>query len=229
LCALGAMVLFWTVPQASRLSGSAPAPAPARRWRPYRDGLFLIFGAATFLLFATRWGSQRTLVPITMADAGVAVEVLGLAFAAGALVTVVGGIFTGSLVDRIGSERPMIFGTALLAVALPGFTLIALLPASLFAAMVVFGAAEAFIDAATLTGAYGRATSVRGSAGAIAYLRMFGDVGTVVGPIALGAMAVWTSNEFVLWLNAAVLMSAALLIMALLRPARPRWRLLRPR
>ncbi len=181
LCALGLTSVVTTA--AGERASTVPLRDVARDPR---------FRAACLSAFTTGWnanGTRMTLVPLFVA-AFLADDMVHAALITGVSMAVAAGVQTalvlpaGALVDRVGRRGPMIVGALVLAVALvatpwsPGTVVLTVL-------LCLYGAGSALIGTAP-------AAAVGDTGGgdrAIAVFTMSGDLGSILGPLAAGALA----------------------------------------
>lgn len=128
-----------------------------------------------------------TIVPLYGLELGASASLIGLLTASVSFFPLVFAIRTGSLVDRFGAGRVLVFASLVLLVA-PGFVLVWPSIPGLFAAMIVVGMANLFAvvagQAFTASLAVGRKRE-----GNIGWYTTFVSGGQVLGPIAAGVTA----------------------------------------
>lgn len=181
LCALGLTSVVTT--KAGEPASTVPLGVVAKDSR---------FRAACLSAFTTGWnanGTRMTLVPLFVAgfladDLVHAAQITGVTMAIAAAVQTALVLPAGALVDRVGRRGPMIAGALVLAVALvatpwsPGTVV-------LTALLCLYAAGSALIGTAP-------AAAVGDTGGgdrAIAMFTMSGDLGSILGPLAAGALA----------------------------------------
>jgi MFS family permease len=183
------------------------------------------FRAACLSAFTTGWnanGTRMTLVPLFVA-AFLADDVVHAALITGVAMAVAAGVQTalvlpaGALVDRIGRRGPMIVGALVLAVALvatpwsPGTV-------ALTACLCLYAAGSALIGTAP-------AAAVGDTGGgdrAIAVFTMSGDLGSILGPLAVGALAGTVGYRPAFALGAVLWLATAAAAARMPRPTAPR-------
>jgi MFS family permease len=177
---------------------------PAGAWAPWRDHRFLFVGLASLLVYATRNGTQQTVVPTAALDAGLPLTTIGIGFSLAAVLTTVGGPLAGYLLDRFGRMRLLVIGIGVLAVTILGWTLDGWLAGSFLVTMAAYGLVSALVDSATVTSASEIAPD-QSRARAIGYYRALSDGGYVLGPVLFATLADRTSSDFAIVVNAALL------------------------
>jgi DHA1 family multidrug resistance protein-like MFS transporter len=214
---VGLFVLLASLHAWLRLPETRPAPRPfppaangdeRARERPVRQLLssrnFLAVSAVSFALFVTRTGGQQALLPLHGANEfGLSSGGLGLVFTMMALVNLVALAPSALLADRFGRKWAIVpSGVAaaigLLLVGASGTALAFVLAAFVYAAgLSVSGPAPAAY-AADIAPAHLRGVT-------LGLFRSIGDLGIVVGPTAMGAIAAATSIPVGMAATAAVL------------------------
>jgi len=153
-----------------------------------RRPVFVGVLALAFALFFLRAGARNALLPAYAGEVGgLSSTAIGLVISASSLTSVVAMIPTGRLVDRVGRKPVMLVGVvvAVVSVALYGLT------SSLWGLLAVSGLAGLTVGLAsvplpTMVGDL----APPGSEGiASGVFRMAADLGWIIGPLALGAMA----------------------------------------
>jgi MFS family permease len=164
----------------------------------------------TLIGFATRNGSQQTVVPVAALGEGVAVGIIGLGFSLSSIMSATGGPLTGFLLDRYPRGRVLAMAAGVAALVILGWTLQDWYPASFLVTMAVYGLTSSVLDGAAVTTANDLAPD-EGRARAIGFYRLFGDGGYVLGPLLLGAIADGTGPSTAILVNTAFLLAAATL------------------
>jgi MFS family permease len=197
-----------------------PAAAPGqRRWRPWSDWRFLVVGAVTLIGFATRNGSQQTVVPVAALGEGVAVGVIGLGFSLSSLMSAAGGPLTGYLLDRYPRGRVLAFAAGVAGLVILAWTLQDWYPGSFLATMAIYGLTSSVLDGAAVTTANDLAPA-DGRSRAIGFYRLFGDSGYVLGPLMLSTIADSSGSAIAILVNSTALLFAGALAMLSLRGLR---------
>ena len=156
--------------------------------RVLRSGPFLALLFVTFAIFVMRAGARITLIPLYAGEElGLAESDIGVILAVSAVATVFVVNPGGWLVDRIGRKPVLIAGLLLTAAATAGYGMLNTF-ASLVVLSVGFGVVAAFagIPPPTLAGDLAPPDS---AGAAFGIYRMAGDLGIVVGPLVVGAIA----------------------------------------
>lgn len=194
-------------PESASTSGSVPAaeePMAVREalhLQGYRTALTTKFAVGFAVM-----GLRSTLVPLLIVDAiGAARSWVGVVFLVASLGQALAMVPAGRLVDNVG-RRPSLIGGALLAAA--GLVVLGLADALwvVMVAMVVLAAGSALLG--TTPGAL-VADTVAGRGGTVvAVFGMAGDLGSVLGPVAAGALAERFSFTTAFWVAAVVVAAA---------------------
>ena len=182
--------------------------------RVLRSGPFLALLFVTFAIFVMRAGARITLIPLYAGEElGLAESDIGVILAVSAVATVFVVNPGGWLVDRIGRKPVLIAGLLLTAVATAGYGMMSTF-ASLVAVSVGFGVVAAFagIPPPTLAGDLAPPDA---TGAAVGIYRMAGDLGVVVGPLMVGAIAEDGAFGVGFLATAGVLVVAALVALAI--------------
>lgn len=184
---------------------------------------FALVLLANFAFFLTRTAGQWQLVPL-LATRQFAIDPasMGLAMSLSAVANLVSLPLAAWLVDRV--SRPALIAVSLLATA-AALALIAMAatPAILYAAMIAIGLAVGIGGPAI--GAYAvDVTPVRLQAQAMGMLRFAGDLGYLVGPLAIGALVDVSGMGYGggLLVNAALLVGCGAVFVLIRRRLAPR-------
>jgi DHA1 family multidrug resistance protein-like MFS transporter len=188
--------------------GRVPSPPTGERWRPWSDRRFLAVGFVVLIAFATRNGSQQTVVPVAAVESGVSVGLIGLGFSLAAIMSAASGPVSARLLDRFNRGRVMVLAGTLTALAILGWSLEQWFPVSFLVTMAVYGFLSNIVEASTITTANELAPD-EARARAIGYFRLFGDGGYVIGPLVLGTIAGGSSADVAILVNAGALLAAA--------------------
>jgi MFS family permease len=153
-----------------------------------RKPAFAVLMFVGFALFVMRAGALVTLIPLYAGEVvGLAPLQIGAIFSVGALVTLVLVNVSGRLVDRIGRKPVGVVGLALIAIAVAAYGFVSSFPGFLTVAF-FYGIASGFASTPPPT-MVGDMAPVGSEGSAVGLFRMAGDLGAVVGPITLGAIA----------------------------------------
>lgn len=199
---------------------AAPAGRGERPARLWNRGLVAVC-VVGFAVFLVRFGGQQYLAPVLAYDrAGLTSAQLGVVLG---VVTVLGLLLlrlAGTVTDRYGRHRVVTVVTVLLGLAV--LTLLGAEHAALVvAAVVLVGLLTTFSGPAT--GAYLAESAAAGHKGvAVGVYRTCGDVGTLVGPVALGALVGAGHWEVAVVVLAAVTVLAGLVFATLTARGSPR-------
>jgi MFS family permease len=172
-------------PAGSHATASGRTSARTVLARLLRDRTFRFVCVLTFLLFAIRSGLMLNLMPLFAQEAmGLGGTGIGLVQSLSSLANFFVLWHAGRLLDRVGRRRvalPSLWATALVALLFPWAT--TLLP--LIGASVAFGIAIGYLGPAPA--AIIADITPQGTAGAVMGLyRMAGDLGLLLGPVAVG-------------------------------------------
>jgi MFS family permease len=192
------------------LAADAPEPAPEPAWRRLlgsRD--FLAVSLVTAMVFLTRAGGRFTVFPLlAFGKFGYGARSIGLLFTAMALINLIGLGPAAALGDRVGRKAAivpsgLVTAAALALIAWTGDPLVFLGAALLLAVGTsIMGPAPAAYAADVAP------DEVRGLA--MGLYRSAGDLGFVVGPVMLGAIADATSLAGALAANAVLVVAVTL-------------------
>ena len=149
---------------------------------------FALIGFVSFTVFFARTGALFNVVPLLAQDRiGLTADRIGLSLGMVSIVGLVLAYPSGMLVDRWGRKAVIVPATLLTAAAMPLFAVVTTWPAFL-AASLVWACATGVGGAAP--GAYAADTAPRdATAAALGTYRAVADLGYVVGPLLLGAIA----------------------------------------
>ncbi|GGG44205.1 MFS transporter [Caldovatus sediminis] len=178
-----------------------------------------------YALTYAAYGIEGPFLPALLAERGMSAEAIGLLLAAGTAARLLSAPLTGSLADRLGAPRLVLAG-AILASALIGcgFVLADGFVALLFVSVAVSVAlapinplSDSLASAAAVGGSGGQEPRRRFDYGVV---RGVGSAAFVCGAIAAGPVVAGAGLAAVIWVNAGLLLLAALAVAALPRPGR---------
>ncbi len=169
---------------------------------------FALVGFVSFTIFFARTGALFNVVPLIAKERiGLEADRIGLALGLVSIVGLTLAYPSGMLVDRWGRKAVIVPATMLTAVAMPLFAVVTTWPAFL-AASLVWASATGIGGAAPA--AYAADSAPReATATALGTYRAVADLGYVVGPLLLGAIADLAGADAALLFAAMLAMSAA--------------------
>jgi MFS family permease len=188
----------------------------AMNWAPWSDWRFLTVALLSLLVYATRNGTQQTVVPTAAVEAGMPLVLVGIGFTVAAVVNTAGAPLVGYLLDRFDRRRLMVMAIGLLGFSILGWTLDGWQPVTFIATMGVYGFVSALADSSTVTNASDLAPEEARARG-IGYFRVFSDGGYVLGPLLFAGVADATSTNWAIVTNSVLLIAAAVLGLVLVR------------
>ncbi|MCO6419481.1 MFS transporter [Siccirubricoccus sp. KC 17139] len=172
------------------------------------------------LIFAA-YGVEGPFLPALLAERGLSATAIGLLLAAGTAARLVSAPAVALAADRFGAPRLLLAG-ALLASALfgCGFALAGSLVGLLLVSLLV---SLALAPVNPLADALTSSAAERGGGFRYGVVRGAGSAAFVAGTTLAGPVVAGSGLEAVVWLNAALLAAAAVMVLALpVAPARPR-------
>jgi MFS family permease len=210
-----------TVPQAARADGTERFPRPRRRRLAFILSIAALNGVG-FVIFAVRFGGQQSLVPLLSVQVSeVQAWQLGLGLGALTVVSLALLPLVGAIADRY-DNRWVLAPTLGVSALLTPLYLVVEDPIAFLAVMLavgVFGSLAGGLPLASLADAvppreFGLMTGV---------YRTFGDLGTILGPIALTATLEWFGTAAAVLAMAGLTLVGALLacVRVSAPPARP--------
>jgi MFS family permease len=202
-----ACLAFLTVPSIGRPSATGETSGLGR-WAAWRDPAFLAVALLSLLLYATRNGTQQTVVPTAALSQGLGIVIVGIGFTLAAIVTSVSGAGAAYLLDRFPRVRLMYIGCGLLGVTILGWIPGVQHAALFLGTMAAYGLISALTDSATVTVA-SELPPGEARPRAIGYFRLVSDGGYVLGPLAFGAVAGFLSPAIAVTTNAVLLVGAS--------------------
>jgi DHA1 family multidrug resistance protein-like MFS transporter len=171
---------------------------------------FILVNLSVFALFFLRAGVRSTLVPLYAAlDLGLSEDKIGLVLTVAAIVTAALSFPSGWLSDRVGRKKPIMTCLFLSAVA------VLLIPlqksmGSLAGIMAFYGFATGLQGSIA---AWPADVSPKGKLGtAMGVYRVIGDIGMVLGPIAVTYVTAYTGQSIITFLPFLVPASLAVLV-----------------
>jgi MFS family permease len=177
---------------------------------------FVAVAAVTASIFFTRTATRQTLLPlIAAARLGMGVGALGFLFTAMAFLNMVLIAPSAILADRVGRKAAIVPGCFVMGLAL--FALAGVSGMTLFVAAALFLAFGTSI-AGPAPAAYTvdiAPPHLRGVA--MGMYRSAGDIGFVIGPPLLGAIADWTSFSWAIVVNGALMVAVGLFFLTAAR------------
>jgi MFS transporter, DHA1 family, multidrug resistance protein len=201
-----------TVPRARPVSGDqARAPRAERTMRTLLTVPFVAIAFVSFAQFLTRGTSPQTLIPLAGAETfGLDVDTIGLLLGAIALMSLVLLPAASTAADRRGRARVIIPSLWITAISL---AVIGLATGS-----VVFIIGSLLLGFGNAVGgpapaAYAAEVSSAQARGmAMGAFRTAGDLGLLIGPPLLGAVADTNGYPWAFWANAVIVASAAIVL-----------------
>ena len=186
---VGALTWALVTPQPRRLQdSSAPRPASTQVARHVASRSFLYVFVLTFFVFSIRAGTRTNLLPLFGGErGGLGASAIGVILSASAFSNFVVLFHAGALLDRRGRQRVALPALAATAVFCLGY---AWSPSFLNLLAMSTGLGIALGYLAPAPAAMVADLTSREMLGAVIGLyRMAGDLGLLVGPVALGALA----------------------------------------
>ena len=205
---------------AAGASRGRPADAGAERqrgamWRLMLSPAFIFVGLFALMIVANRQGARFSVMPLFGRDKGFEPDALGLWISITHFPQFFTTLASGYLSDRFGRKTPIIPAIALLTLGIGTFIWADNLWQLLLSG-VLLGMGEGLgSPAGTVFFADIAPPGMEGVT--IGLLRTFGGVGTIVGALALGAIADWAGFSWALWIDAAILAASALGLMVFVR------------
>ena len=205
---------WWRLPETNHevVSGSRTSPQQPRTRAAFRFALsadFVAVAAVTMAIFTIRVGGRGTMAPLLGTERfGMSPGALGGIFTA----TAVTGLFliapAAFLTDRLGRKATIVPGGL---IAGAGLVLMAAAPSTFwFAAGIVLAAIGTGISGPAPAAYAGDIAPAELRGLAMGMYRSAGDVGFVLGPPILGAIADATNIDTALWANALLIVVASL-------------------
>lgn len=203
-----------TTDGAERAEPIAEGDTPTVDWGP-----MLVLQSVSFAVFLTLGSIPQTLVPVVGSETlGLGTASIGLALGLGGVARFVGTLIGGRLSDRLSRKAALVPALVLQGV---GVGLLALPPTVTLwlAAIVVMSIASyAVAVAATIVGDLAHPSRVGGQLGRF---RFVGDLGLIVGPVAVSAIYETIGREEAFLAVAALLVGVGALCLRLLPDTQP--------
>ena len=222
---LGVIVLAlpesrWREEAARRDAAPSPQPSPTRgegesdqrqrgaMWRLMLSPAFIFVGLFALMIVANRQGARFSVMPLFGRDKGFEPDALGLWISVTHFPQFFTTLASGYLSDRFGRKTPIIPAITLLALGIGTFIWADNLWQLLLSG-VLLGMGEGLgSPAGTVFFADIAPPGMEGVT--IGLLRTFGGVGTIVGALALGAIADFAGFAWALWIDAAILAASGI-------------------
>ena len=184
-------------------------------WRLMLSPAFIFVGMFALMIVANRQGARFSVMPLFGREKGFEPDALGLWISITHFPQFFTTLASGYLSDRFGRKTPIIPAITLLALGIGTFIWADNLWQLLLSG-VLLGMGEGLgSPAGTVFFADIAPPGMEGVT--IGLLRTFGGVGTIVGALALGAIADWAGFSWALWIDAAILAASALGLMIFVR------------
>ncbi|MCY3692765.1 MAG: MFS transporter [Chloroflexota bacterium] len=187
-------------------------------WRLMLSPAFIFVGMFALMIVANRQGARFSVMPLFGREKGFEPDALGLWISVTHFPQFFTTLASGYLSDRFGRKTPIIPAITLLALGIGTFVWADNLWQLLLSG-VLLGMGEGLgSPAGTVFFADIAPPGMEGVT--IGLLRTFGGVGTIVGALALGAIADWAGFSWALWIDAGILAASALGLMLFVRETR---------
>jgi MFS family permease len=198
-----------TVPHARSDSVDRPTPKPDRGLRSLLTAPFIAIAFVSFAQFLTRGSSPQALIPLSAAETfSMDVDTIGLLLGAMALMSLLLLPAASSAADRWGTARVIVPSLWIVAASLAVIAS-ATTTAMFVVGSLLFGFGNAVSGPAPA--AYAAQVSSAQSRGlAMGAFRTAGDLGLLVGPPLLGAVADSNGYSRAFWVNAGIVAAAAI-------------------
>ena len=203
--------------QAQRAGDTAPSPETQRgaMWRLMLSPAFIFVGLFALMIVANRQGARFSVMPLFGGEKGFEPDALGLWISVTHFPQFFTTLASGYVSDRFGRKTPIIPAIGLLALGIGTFIWADNLWQLLLSG-VLLGMGEGLgSPAGTVFFADIAPPGMEGVT--IGLLRTFGGVGTIVGALALGAIADYAGFAWSLWVDAAILAAAGIGLMLFVR------------
>ena len=195
--------------------GEPEGRQPGAMWRLMLSPAFIFVGMFALMIVANRQGARFSVMPLFGRDKGFEPDALGLWISITHFPQFFTTLASGYLSDRFGRKTPIIPAITLLALGIGTFIWADNLWQLLLSG-VLLGMGEGLgSPAGTVFFADIAPPGMEGVT--IGLLRTFGGVGTIVGALALGAIADWAGFSWALWIDAAILAATGIGLMVFVR------------
>jgi MFS transporter, DHA1 family, multidrug resistance protein len=215
--AMGAGLAWFAIPETRHFNLQSPVAAslvPQTMWEQIRILMknrgFMLASLISFAGAVTRTGAIFALVPIFAAQKhGLSAGQIGTALGIACVLGLVVSYPAGAIADHFGRKMVIVPSTLLNGISIAVFAAVPSVTGFMIA-FLLWGAASAINGSAPA--AYAADTAPPGmNAMAMSSLRMFADLGYVIGPVMLGLLADWQGSEFALWCAALLTIACATL------------------
>lgn len=207
-----------SAPQSTAADGEGDVGQGRQRgamWRLMLSPAFIFVGMFALMIVANRQGARFSVMPLFGGEKGFEPDHLGLWISVTHFPQFFTTLASGYLSDRFGRKTPIIPAIALLALGIGTFIWADNLWQLLLSG-VLLGMGEGLgSPAGTVFFADIAPPGMEGVT--IGLLRTFGGVGTIVGALALGAIADVAGFSWALWIDAAILAAAGIGLMLFVR------------
>ena len=207
-----------SAPQRSAAEGEGDVGQGRQRgamWRLIFSPAFIFVGLFALMIVANRQGARFSVMPLFGGEKGFEPDALGLWISVTHFPQFFTTLASGYLSDRFGRKTPIIPSIALICLGIAAFIWAGNLWQLLLSGALL-GLGEGLGSPASTV--FFADISPPGMEGVtIGLLRTFGGVGTIVGALALGAIADAAGFSWSLWVDAAILAAAALGLMVFVR------------
>ena len=208
-------------------SGTANGPGPASQpggrgaiWRLIFSPAFIFVGMFALMIVANRQGARLSVMPLFGRAKGFGPDHLGVWLSVTHFPQFFTTMFSGYLSDRFGRKTPILPSIVLLCLGIAAFIWAGSFWQLLLSG-VLLGMGEGLgSPAGTVFFADIAPPGLEGVT--IGLLRTFGGVGTMIGALALGAIADATSFPWALWVDAIILAASGIGLLLFVRETRRR-------
>ena len=198
-----------------RAGGQQPERQRGAMWRLIFSPAFIFVGLFALMIVANRQGARFSVMPLFGGEKGFEPDALGLWISITHFPQFFTTLASGYLSDRFGRKTPIIPSIALICLGIAAFVWAGSLWQLLLSG-VLLGLGEGLgSPASTVFFADIAPPGMEGVT--IGLLRTFGGVGTIVGALALGAIADVAGFAWALWIDGIILAAAAVGVMLFVR------------